>query len=210
MHAPRRDGCETTASDLEGLLQLLSRRQLKALTASKHPPLYAFGRLRDCVEAYIYEHSHEPQAHTSATSWTLFQTTERMLEACTGSERILRTPCPPGYVGVLRAVIVMWLALLPVSIASAAGISASSIMIVPLTSIISFLVLAVEEIAVEMENPFGFETNDLPLDALCLTIQADMLRLLDESKMLELEYAHIEAEPNAAAFHATCGRRMLK
>ena len=80
-------------------------------------------------------------------------------------------------------------------------------MIVPLTSVISFLVLAVEEIAVEMENPFGLETNDLPLDALCLTIQADMLRLLDESKLLELEYAHIEhdieAEPSAASYLAT-------
>ena len=135
-----------------------------------------------------------------------------MLEACTGTERILRTPCPPGYVGVLRAVIVIWLSLLPICLCSVAG---GAIVIVPVTSIIrracfsgsgqswarsprpfvmssfaapaafrssqltpmmrcacSFMVLAVEEIAVEMENPFGFETNDLPLDSLCLTIQA--------------------------------------
>ena len=39
----------------------------------------------------------------------------------------------------------------------------------------------VEQIAVEMENPFGVESNDLPLDSLCLSLQADMLRLLDES-----------------------------
>lgn len=38
----------------------------------------------------------------------------------------------------------------------------------------------VEEIAVQIENPFGLEVNDLPLDAYCLTVQADVLRLLDE------------------------------
>ena len=53
---------------------------------------------------------------------------------------------------------------------------------VPITSIISFLVLAVEEIAVEIENPFGLDPNDLPLHTYCLTVQADALRLLDEAR----------------------------
>eukprot|EP00966_Prymnesium_polylepis_P277895 6420727-Prymnesium_polylepis.2 len=63
------------------------------------------------------------------------------------------------------------------------------------------MVLAVKEIAVEMENPFGFETNDLPLDSLhtliqthlralaSVPVQADMLRILDESKQMEIKHA---------------------
>ena len=46
----------------------------------------------------------------------------------------------------------------------------------------SYLVLEVEEVAVQIEQPFGFEYNDLPIDAYCLTVQADVLRLLDESR----------------------------
>ena len=37
----------------------------------------------------------------------------RLRAARSGCERILRTPCPPGYVGVLRLSLVFFLLLLP-------------------------------------------------------------------------------------------------
>ena len=51
-----------------------------------------------------------------------------------------------------------------------------------IVAVTSYILLEVEDIAVQMENPFGYESNDLPLDSLCLTVQADVLRLLDEGK----------------------------
>jgi putative membrane protein len=36
--------------------------------------------------------------------------------------------------------------------------------------LISFTLFGIEEIAVEIENPFGQDANDLPLDAICETM----------------------------------------
>ena len=40
-----------------------------------------------------------------------------------------------------------------------------------------------EEIAVQIEDPFGSKANDLPLEAYTLAVQADVLRLLDEASI---------------------------
>ena len=37
--------------------------------------------------------------------------------------------------------------------------------------LISFAVFGIEEIGIEIENPFGHDANDLPLDAICRTMQ---------------------------------------
>jgi len=44
--------------------------------------------------------------------------------------------------------------------------------------LISFTLLGIEEIGLEIENPFGYDTNDLPLDAICNTIKYDIEEFL--------------------------------
>ena len=139
---------ERAHHDIEGLAPLLQAAHLRALEMSKHPPLFALSRLREAVEQYVRNGAVQ-QTTAVAVSLSAFQQTEHMLDALTGCERIIRTPCPPGYVGVLRAVIILWLMLVPISLASELN---CSIIIVPISSVISFLVLAIEEIAVEIEN----------------------------------------------------------
>ena len=43
--------------------------------------------------------------------------------------------------------------------------------------------LAIEQLAVEIENPFGQDDNDLPLDTYLATIIADCERLLREQRL---------------------------
>ena len=176
---------ELAHNDLEGLVFLLPPKCLRALEESKHPPLHAIGRLREVTEACARSLGQSVGGGDFGAalvsvplSLTTFHLTEQLVNAASGCERILRTPCPPGYVGVLRAVMFLWLVMLPICLASELGLS---IAIAPVTAFLSFLVLAIEEIAVEIENPFGFETNDLPVDVYCLTVQADALRMLDEN-----------------------------
>eukprot|EP00908_Phaeocystis_cordata_P018194 Transcript_29592.p3 GENE.Transcript_29592~~Transcript_29592.p3 ORF type:complete len:179 (+),score=82.21 Transcript_29592:813-1349(+) len=156
------------------MYSLLSPSQLWHLSQSKHPPLFALARLRRTVEAVLEQRNSEGGRPSTGLELHLLSTTEAMLSAITGCERILRTPCPPGYVGVLRAVMLLWLAILPYSLLTIGW------GVVPVISLAALLLLEVEEIAVQIENPFGLEVNDLPLDAYCLTVQADVLRLLDE------------------------------
>ena len=44
--------------------------------------------------------------------------------------------------------------------------------------LISFTVFGIEEIALEIENPFGYDPNDLPLDDICYTMQRNIEDLI--------------------------------
>ena len=44
----------------------------------------------------------------------------------------------------------------------------------------SFVLLGSEEVAIQLEQPFGDDMNDLPLDSYCFTLEADLMTLLDE------------------------------
>jgi putative membrane protein len=48
-----------------------------------------------------------------------------------------------------------------------------------LVGLISFAVFGIEEIGIEIENPFGDDANDLPLDAICRTMAQNIEDLLD-------------------------------
>lgn len=50
----------------------------------------------------------------------------------------------------------------------------------PVVILISFTLFGIEEIGIEIENPFGRDQNDLPLDTICETMLrniADLIRL---------------------------------
>ena len=46
---------------------------------------------------------------------------------------------------------------------------------VPVVSLTSFLVLCIEQLAVQIENPFGYDANDLPLHSFTLAVEAGPL-----------------------------------
>ena len=92
-----------------------------------------------------------------------------------GCERLVGTPCPAGYVGVLRMVLLFFLFILPNVLLDELGW-----WMIPTASVTSFAILAVEEVAMHIEQPFGTDDDDLPLEAYCLNLLADMLALLDE------------------------------
>jgi putative membrane protein len=51
--------------------------------------------------------------------------------------------------------------------------------------IIDFVLLGVEEIGTEIEDPFGHDPNDLPIDTICQTIQANVQSLVSYESLLD-------------------------
>ena len=45
------------------------------------------------------------------------------------------------------------------------------------TALVSYAFIGVEEIGVEIEDPFGDDPNDLPLDKICTTIEQNLTEL---------------------------------
>ena len=173
-----------------GVSRLLSPRQIRDLSESGHPPLYSLLQLRTGLERFL-QHSSRPGLEAS-----IFNTLESFFAALTGCERILRTPCPPGYVGLLRLICISWMVMLPFTLVDVLGW-----IMIPVVSLVAFLVLSIEQLAVQIENPFGYDANDLPVRGLCLRVEADMLRLLAQARypfrdfMIEAGHRHGQPHP---------------
>jgi putative membrane protein len=85
-----------------------------------------------------------------------------MVDALGGCERILKTPIPLAYAIHLKQLLLIYCLLLPFQL-----VSNLSWLTGPVVGLISFTLFGIEEIGIEIENPFGHDRNDLPLDAIC-------------------------------------------
>ena len=64
------------------------------------------------------------------------------------------------------------------------GLLETSGVFTPLLSVfVSYAFIALDAIASELEDPFGTEANDLPLDALCVALERTLLELADETDL---------------------------
>jgi hypothetical protein len=76
-------------------------------------------------------------------------------------ERILNTRMPFGYIVHIRAFLVLFLMLMPFTLVADARWCT-----LPIVSILAYALLGVERMALDVEQPFGFDYSDLPLDEL--------------------------------------------
>jgi putative membrane protein len=49
--------------------------------------------------------------------------------------------------------------------------------------LISYTFISLDALAEELEEPFGVENNDLPLDAICNAMERDLLQMNDEPEI---------------------------
>lgn len=93
----------------------------------------------------------------------------RLLDAFGTCERIRHTPLPFAYVVHLRRALALYLVTLPFALVDGFGWYT-----VFDNVLVAYVLLGIEEIGVEIENPFGTDANDLPLEQLCERIDTDL------------------------------------
>jgi putative membrane protein len=93
-----------------------------------------------------------------------------ILGAC---ERIKNTPIPYSYSMYIKQFIFIYLFTLPVAFITTMGYFT-----VPVVVLITFVLLSVELIAEEIEDPFGRDVNDLPTDELTEKISENVKEIL--------------------------------
>jgi putative membrane protein len=98
------------------------------------------------------------------------------LGAC---ERIQKTPVPFAYVVHLRRALILYCLTLPFALVESFGWTTVLDML-----LIAYILFGIEEIGVEIENPFGLDHNDLPLEQICKTIERNLLSIIEEGPLL--------------------------
>ena len=92
-----------------------------------------------------------------------------MIEGLSSCERIATTPLPIAYRIYLKRLILIYCFGLPFNLTEKMQWWA-----VPLVAVISFILLGLEEVAKEIENPFLSGANNLPIDDICHNIIGDV------------------------------------
>jgi putative membrane protein len=92
-----------------------------------------------------------------------------LIDAAGACDRIHKTPLPFAYVVHLRRALAIYCVTLPFAIVGEFGWVE-----IVVTALIAFIMLGIEEIGVEIEDPFGTDDNDLPLERFCATVESDL------------------------------------
>ena len=112
---------------------------------------------------------HKAGDLTDQQHWLVAQNIERMVDILGACERIHKTPVPYSYSMFLKKFIFLYVVTLPIGfVATFAWWS------VPVVMLVFYILVGVELIAEEIEDPFGVDENDLPLDGLCETIRRNV------------------------------------
>lgn len=93
----------------------------------------------------------------------------RFMDICGACERIARTPFVRSYRIFAQQCIVLFLLTFPW------GISADfHWFTIPITMILTYFMVGMEIVAEHVEDPFGYDEDDLKLEALCTTIESSV------------------------------------
>lgn len=98
-----------------------------------------------------------------------------LLDVCGACERIRKTPISLGYRRFIRQAITIYLVTLPWGLVELLRFWAP-----PVVMIVAYLMVGIEVLAEDIEEPFGLDKDDLPLDAICATIGESVREIVAE------------------------------
>jgi ion channel-forming bestrophin family protein len=114
-----------------------------------------------------------PQANICPTVTGL----QSLNDALVGTDRISSTPLPAAYRIAITQITWLYVVLLPPQL-----FHVLKAMTIPATMLAAYIILGIALIGSEIENPFGYDVNDLPLDAFCDQIQEDLAIIMSKPK----------------------------
>ncbi|AZN67339.1 MULTISPECIES: bestrophin family protein [Acinetobacter] len=138
----------------------------------------------------LYQQQNAPQYTLSLIQWELLQALKEgeitdiiytqmnqhvaaLSEMQTGCDRIANTPIPFAYSVLLNRTVYFFCVMLPFSLGSLLGL------VTPLlVGILAYTFLGLDALSTEIEEPFGTQSNDLPLDAMVRNIEIELLGTL--------------------------------
>lgn len=98
----------------------------------------------------------------------------RFTDICGGCERIKKTPIPFSYSAFIKKFLFIYVITLPFGWVFSLGY-----FVIPIVPFILYVLASLELIAEEIENPFGQDANDLPVDEICNNIEKHVGEILN-------------------------------
>jgi len=149
------------------LKDVLSAQELDLLCGAQHKPVMALAVMSEIIGSTKLNSMEAMQMQMNLTHFH---------DQLGGCERLLRTPIPLSYTRHTGRFLLIWLTLLPFGLWKTCGWSTLVI-----EAITALLLLGIDEIGIEIEEPFGI----LPLVTICDRIQADVESQLRDGQSIK-------------------------
>jgi ion channel-forming bestrophin family protein len=145
----------------------LPKAELDWVIHSEHPPLSVATR----ITARLAK-ARDKGLISDIILWEIDQSVQQLVDYLGACERIHSTPLPYAYMVHLRRVLILYCLTLPFALVDTFGW-----LTVPAVLGVAYTFFGIEEIGVEIEDPFGNDLNDLALEDLCAKIAKNLLAL---------------------------------
>ena len=152
-------------------MELAQDQQHTEVEQLPHPPNALIWRIRNQVQKLYRE-----GVITGDQLIILDSQLSGFLDVCGGCERIKNTPIPYSYSSFTKKFIVIYVITLPIAYAMSIGY-----MMTFLTVFVFYVLMSLEVLAEEIEEPFNNEENDLPMELIAQNIERNIIRIFSES-----------------------------
>lgn len=149
-------------------LPMLNNKYHEVVFNSHHAPNAIMKLLRSKIELFRANNLDKNPEFLS-----LYTETHNLINNMGGMERIRFTPVPFAYASHLQLFILVYLLALPFGLNQNFGWMA-----LPVMGFITLILVGINDIGVEIEDPFGDDPNDLPVDNICENIKKNMNEIL--------------------------------
>ena len=99
------------------------------------------------------------------------------LDVCGGCERIKNTPIPYSYSSFIKKFIILYVLALPIAYVINLGL-----FMIPLTVFVYYVLMSLELIAEEIEDPFNNDENDIPMETIAQNIEKNVHQIISLKK----------------------------
>ncbi len=156
---------EKVNSELE---VLMPRQWFEKLREMNNPPLEVAFWIGDYLQQ-----QYDRQCINVIQLTSMLKFLDIMVDVLGACERIKKTPIPIAYSIHLKQLLLIYCLTLPFQVIDEVHWWTGIIV-----GIIAFTVFGIEEIGIQIENPFGYDPNDLPLDDICKTMEVNIHDLI--------------------------------
>ena len=144
-----------------------------AFDAARRRTEYVLGRMAADLGGCLRDGVLDPRLGAE-----IDQTLTAMSAVAAGCERIRSTPIPFVYTLLLHRTATLYCFLLPFGLVDTIGVMTPLVVV-----LIAYTFFGLDAVGDEIEDPFGVAPHHLPLDALCRTIEIDLLAALGETDL---------------------------
>ena len=168
-------------SSWEELRKLLPQQEYEELMGKQNKPAF--------LQVLIGREIYKAMGNGTLGGFDSFQMEGQMLALANyqgAAERIKNTPLPRQYDYFTRVFVILFVLLLPFGVLGffqSGTLLAFSWLAIPLSIIISGIFVIMERTGAANEDPFENQVTDIPMTALCNTIERDLKEMLGETEL---------------------------